>query len=893
MCDDPAERDDILKRVHRRLFSDGAPRETAPRGNYEFRGPLGEGGMGLVWRFYDRALDRELAVKVVRTASPGARARLLGEGRALARVSHPNVVQIFAVEALEDEVFLMMEFVAGETLCQWARGAAWPDIVRVLAQAGQGLVATHARGLAHRDIKPANVLVQGGNAKVIDYGLARAEERDGDASQEAITLEQAPGERTRTGTLVGTPGYMAPEQHEGRRGDACSDQFSFCVTAWEVLYGVRPFAGGGEELLRNILAGCKVPPPAGAAVPARVRAVLERGLAADRAARWPDMSTLLAALTAEPRPRLRRLGLAATGLAVAAALWAWNDAEAGLCSGAYAQLDGVWDFERRSAVEQAILATRAPFARTSADAVVRILDEYAHRWTLAHADACEATHRRGEQSEARLDQRMRCLDRHLGELEAVARVIEATDPTSVHAVVQAAQRLPAIDACVTLETEEGATSPAVDGLRASLAQVRALQHAGRPRQAHALAEQVARAAEGVGDGRVKAEAAYHLGRLAEENGDYPRAEALLRRTYTEAERLGLRGLARDAAWRLGTIVGYMRERVGEGDIWADVAESKAAALSELAAQGQVSMLRATLAATRGEVKSALLHDETAVERLTRALGPDDLYVARAQINLAVSLVENGQHAAAEALLGRVHASLEATLGAHHPDVANVTNELGNRAGARQDFDEAARHFARALAIWSRTRPSNHPDIALALKNLGVAENRRGRPREALEHLTRSLTIRETKLGPEHSETLSTVQALAVLDVEQGRFDRARVGYHRVLAARERSKGRDHASLVPPLYGLGSLAEQTGEPTLALALAERAEAIDLRGPATAYTGALARLLGRLLLPTRPKRALEVFDRDAGRIEAAFGPEHPDVAKLRADHAAAVKAGRGGS
>lgn len=296
-----AEQDEVLERVHRRLFAGAVPDDIS-WGRYEILEKIGEGGMGVVWLARDPKLDRTLALKVVRTASPRTHARLLAEGRALARVSHPNVVQIFEVVESEGQVALAMEYVQGRTLLEWARGAAWPAILEVLVQAGRGLAAAHARGIAHRDFKPDNVLVDAeGRARVVDFGLARDVEQGTGESQLLVTPGGDPVEPTQTGAIHGTPAYMSPEQSEGKRGDARSDQYSFCVTAFEALCGARPISGFGDELRRNVIAGRRSPPPADSSAPASLLAVLDRGLAVDPAVRWPDMSALLAALEDAPR----------------------------------------------------------------------------------------------------------------------------------------------------------------------------------------------------------------------------------------------------------------------------------------------------------------------------------------------------------------------------------------------------------------------------------------------------------------------------------------------------------------------------------------------------------------------------------------------------------------
>src|SRR5215470_5885792 len=218
---------------------------------------IGVGGMGEVYSAHDSELERKVALKLLHPESAKADAslgprRLLREAQAMARLSHPNVVAIYDVGTFEDHVFIAMEYVAGRTLRHWLKEADrdWRQIVENFVEAGRGLGAAHAASVLHRDFKPENVLVgNDGRCRVLDFGLARANDRDPDQTEiefAALTISKAKQlalELSRTGAMVGTPAYMAPEQLLGQSVDARGDQFAFCVTLYEALYGERPFAG--------------------------------------------------------------------------------------------------------------------------------------------------------------------------------------------------------------------------------------------------------------------------------------------------------------------------------------------------------------------------------------------------------------------------------------------------------------------------------------------------------------------------------------------------------------------------------------------------------------------------------------------------------------------------
>jgi tetratricopeptide (TPR) repeat protein len=280
-------------------------------GRYVVLGWLGAGGMGVVYAAYDPELNRKIALKLLRgerlartVAEPGRpsplRDRLVREAQAMAQLAHPNVVAVFDVGTVHDQVFIAMELVEGKTLRQWLRAADREpaEILAVFGAAGHGLAAAHAAGLIHRDFKPDNVLIgEDGRVRVTDFGLARRTSgppRDAGCSG---TAEHASAIQT---GLAGTLAYMAPEQHAGHAVDARADQFSFAVALYEALYGERPFGSART-------AGAPVRHRVDAAqrhgVPAAVRHAVRRALSSDPADRYPSMAALLAAVAPPPRGR--------------------------------------------------------------------------------------------------------------------------------------------------------------------------------------------------------------------------------------------------------------------------------------------------------------------------------------------------------------------------------------------------------------------------------------------------------------------------------------------------------------------------------------------------------------------------------------------------------------
>jgi len=282
-------------------------------GRYLVLSALGAGGMGVVFAAYDPQLDRKVALKLLRAGitynTKEARARLRREAQAIAQLSHPNVVAVYDVGATDDgDLYIAMEFVEGDTLTTWLKKypRTWREIVDVFQQAARGVIAAHSVGLLHRDFKPDNVLVGGdGRVRVTDFGLARSVIADDDGARPRPEMAALSVELTATGTVLGTPRYMAPEQLTGEPIDARADQFSFCVALYEALYGAHPLPGSTSVSMLE--AGDKaVPPPEGTKVPAAIGRAVSRGLERDRAKRFSTMAALVHELVPPPPPATLR-----------------------------------------------------------------------------------------------------------------------------------------------------------------------------------------------------------------------------------------------------------------------------------------------------------------------------------------------------------------------------------------------------------------------------------------------------------------------------------------------------------------------------------------------------------------------------------------------------------
>ncbi|MDQ3433198.1 MAG: serine/threonine protein kinase, partial [Actinomycetota bacterium] len=230
-----------------------APGARFVLGRYELQERLGAGGFGVVWRAFDKKLERDVAVKVVpREDSPGDRSRVTREALAAARLNHPGIVALYELGSDDHDVYLVSELVHGATVEELAREGALSDrdVARIGHALCEALEHAHARGVIHRDVKPGNVMVLAepaagaGFAKLTDFGIAHL------ATGEGLTA---------TGDVMGTLAYMAPEQAEGRRVTEACDVYSLALTLYEAWTGSNPVRGQSPAAtVRNV--GRPLPP---------------------------------------------------------------------------------------------------------------------------------------------------------------------------------------------------------------------------------------------------------------------------------------------------------------------------------------------------------------------------------------------------------------------------------------------------------------------------------------------------------------------------------------------------------------------------------------------------------------------------------------------------------
>lgn len=294
-------------------------------GTYTIVGLLGSGGMGDVYKARDTRLGRMVAIKVLKddlSRSPEYAQRLEREARTIAGLSHPNICVLYDVGMLGSSRYLVMEFLEGETVAERLRRGPLPEAEALTCarEMANALAIAHAQGIVHRDLKPANVMLTRSGAKLMDFGLATSGPAASNSASPLADTQSAP--LTARWQIVGTPAYMSPERLQGGVADARADIFAFGVVLYEMLAGVRPFAGESPAQVIGAVIGTE--PSSLARVSPNTERVVRRCLQKNPADRWQRMEQVTDALSAADRlPRRqgikpsRRIALAATMLVVA------------------------------------------------------------------------------------------------------------------------------------------------------------------------------------------------------------------------------------------------------------------------------------------------------------------------------------------------------------------------------------------------------------------------------------------------------------------------------------------------------------------------------------------------------------------------------------------------
>jgi eukaryotic-like serine/threonine-protein kinase len=793
--------------------------------------PLGVGGMGVVYRAYDPRLERAIAIKLLRRGlcDENNRTRMSREAKMLAKLAHPNVVAVHDAGAWHDRVFIAMELVDGVTLRDWLTEAprTWREIVDVLVQAGEGLASAHAAGLVHRDFKPQNVLIgRDGRARVSDFGLAEvgAAARSlavgaGDSTEDSLTA---------TGAVLGTPGYMAPEQRAGDAVDAAADQYSFCVTAYEALLGERPIAGASM--------------PPGKRVPRRISRCVARGLAKSPADRFPSMRALVDELRLA-RGRSHRvlasavvMGCLLAGGGVLYARSTGGPSAEDRCTAAAAEASALlWNAQRRDTLARAF-AGGAAYTHDIGVAAATRLTAYANTWRAQYVDACRATRVSGTQTEPMLALRMTCLDEKRRQYDALLDEIARLDATKLGAVPDAIGGLADATECSNLaalasrspQPQSGPLATEYDELVDALAEINVKRDLGAYQEALAKSDAVQARVDALGHKSLRAKFLYMRGELLDHAGEAAKAMPVLEDAVFASE------AARDQETKIKAMVRLLMgasSRLDKEDAarWSKLAEAA------IAAGPATDLERGYLLLAQGMYAYRVDDMKTAADCFERALvlsrrDPDSAQTSGLITNLASVYYVQERDAEARALWEEALALMKARYGPRHPDVGLVLTSLGLLDATLGDKPRAIARYTEALAI---------QEAALGSKNnrVGVTEHRIAnavaqipeRVAEAPPHYERAVQILADAYPDGHVELSEALIDYAIYLQGRGAFARALEHYERARVSEEHVRGVDDPALYLVWHGIGAAHLELAHAATAIPMLERARALRLKAP----------------------------------------------------------------
>lgn len=743
--------------------------------------------MGVVWAARDRVLDRRVALKVLHDAFLGEadQQRLAAEARAMARLSHPNVVAVYDVGERDGRMFMTMELVEGVPLTRWLETPrGWREVVAAFREAGAGLAAAHDAGIVHRDVKPSNILVgNDGRTRITDFGIA---------CETATAAPEASGTMTQTTALAGSPPYMAPERLAGGAADARGDQFAFCVALYEALHGRRPFSGDTVGALRTAM-DAGAPPPI-RKVPRWLHDVIVRGLAPDPDARFSSMRSLLERLRG---PARRNRVVLATALAGAAALTAGGLLLGGdpgpSCEPARPYLAGVWDARVEQTLAQHFRASGLGFAAATWIETARILDGYADQWVAMQEASCRATRIDHSQSAEIAERRTLCLERRRAGLVQAVGVLGTLGKDALDKAPEVARGLAPIVDCADPAYLAGfaGNSDGDAAARGDLPAARTTLYSGQYREGLERIARVITAAHAAGDRALEAEALVVRGQLEGKLRDHAAAAETL------AHAIELAGDARSARVRIeGWIyLGLELQALGrlpEAGPLLDQAEAALREYPDARQEGVEANVRGIWFARQSDYQHAAEQFQRATARMSAAYGPRSSALVATTKNLAQAERRLGRYDDAERHL-RDALALAEQLGADHPDTLSVRREravLFDKLGRTED---AVAEFRVILAARRARFGDDNGDVATSHDDLAIALGKLGRHEEALAEHRAALAIR-TRLQPGSRDVLDSTANVAEELLALGKHQEAEQAIREVVAGRERLLGPAHVDV---------------------------------------------------------------------------------------------------
>lgn len=815
-------------------------------GRYTVTDRIGQGAMGSVMRAQDARLRRAVALKLLRldTVDASSRERMVREAHAMAQLSHPNVVAIYDVAQTRHGVLLVMELVEGQTLREWVTPQrAWSEVVAAYAAAARGLLAAHREGIVHRDFKPANVLIgqDARQVKVADFGLAKLANEDElgqsvpDPSSETLSPSSGSAPLTQAGMVMGTPRYMAPEQHAGKDVTPAADQFALCVAIWEGLHGRPPY-----EDPKTKHSG----PPGWERKDVRqgvIRAV-ERGLSPLPAERWPDLGALIEQLEPPaPRPWIwLAAAVAGTAVVATAGASATPATAAAPCTTAQTQIDETWDASRQREVHAALADAAPHYGEQVAERVAGQLNDFADRWVSSQTEACAATLIRNEQSTEVLDLRMACLQRAKGELSALAGVLTEADEKTVSRAHILVDKLPPLERCDNVEALRAEVPPPtspemvarVERAREQIARANGLQLAGKYDEAIATVADLPTNVAELEYAPLRAELLLLRGEVIERQGHAEAALPMHRDALGHALENAQWTAAIRASLRLAQVTGTHLNQPAQAAAYYDLALGMSrrpdtpAEVKPWIHNGHAGVLDGL-----DDQDGASREHDKALELRLELYGPDDWRTALSYFGVGGMHFRRREFDEARALYEKAYRVQEAELGPDHPFTASTR---GNLASILLISGNAAEAEPVCKAVYAQSRRINgslDSSTVHAAANLAAAYTVLRKYDEAYTFLSDVLSEAEAAGFEGRPHVLNLRDTYAIILSEVGRADEAVLEARELLSIRLDRQGAEHRDTSRAHYVLGDLLRKAGQLEGAQPELERSLEIDrkIHGP----------------------------------------------------------------
>lgn len=921
--DDDLERGLAYAAARRRLLGelDAEPPRLA---HYYLLETLGSGAMGVVFAAYDPDLDRKVAIKLLRAGPDDShgRQRLQREARALARLTHPNVVTVHGIGVQDGQPWVAMEFVAGSDLRQWlgAHERPWEEVLEVFVAAARGLAAAHSADVVHRDFKPANVLIgDDGVPRVADFGLARpagveqvaGQPDDSLSSHESLRSASGADWRnealTRTRGMVGTPVYMAPEQYVISDVGPAADQYAFFVSLYEGVYGTLPFSN--QELLALVEAkasGTIAEPPRDSKVPRWLHRIIVRGLAAKPDDRFASMDAVIAEIESARRGAKGgdwRLWVGAVAIAgVAAGVGGRLSSDPSSlsaeesCAGAGAPIDDVWA-NRRDAIQNAVLDTELPYAEDSWAWIDREMNTVGEAWGAARREVC-AAELEGTMTSDIAQRRLHCLEDKLANATAVTNLFARADADILSATDRLLARLGNPEECMgdgplqsmTLRPADPQARERGDAVMGRIVNLHALRLAGKRDEAktetNALREYLDDDLEPLVRGELKRVLSLALDPAKPEHGELLRG-ALADAIRARADRLAVMvyydlGIHEATAGRPGRAIQYYELGLATADRVDTVAERLGTQWSF------VTVLRPALETVlgvalgeQGNVEESLVHLRRGAELANDIRTSAFTFVPmEAYNNYAEGLRVTGSYPQALEYYDRAIQIGRETMGMQHPHVGKVLNNRGAALVDLGRYDDA-RHDLELGREIKRTRVGeNHPDVALLDYNLSLIDINTGNPKQARATLERVRNVWDKRLPEAHPWRRVAVLSMGTAarhagDVEEALdlITEARTGLREVLGERPHLLvATADAEYALTLVAVGRADEAVKPAGDAVAGFEKSVGLS---NAAASVGLFA--LGEVARArSQHEAAIAAFDRSIAVLTDHVSREHPELA-----------------